>query len=120
MAVPNEREIFDFLNHQVALWNSGKRQEMTDLYRHYARDQLSIEYVGQPIGDGWKAFERMWDMHGGIVRSDIVEILVTGNEGACAMRNVRLASGLFNPSIELYRFEEGRLFIRYFYRVDTE
>jgi len=42
-------------------------------------------------------------------------LLVNGSEGACHHRNFRLASGVVNPSIETYRFEEGRLFIRYFY-----
>jgi hypothetical protein len=119
MATPNESEIRDFLTRQVALWNSGNRKEMTDLYRKYARDQLVIEYVGQPIGDGWKTYEHMWDAYGGSVKTDVVEILVNGNEGACSMRNVRVASGLANPSIEIYRFEEGRLHIRYFHRTDT-
>ena len=54
----------------------------------------------------------MWDAYAGRVRSEVVEVLVNGNEGACFLRNLRTESGVANPSIEIYRFEEGRLHIR--------
>jgi hypothetical protein len=90
---------------------------MTDLYRKYAGDQLVIEYVGQPIGDGWKTYEHMWDTYNGSVRTDVIEVLINGNEAACYYNNVRLATGLGNPSIEIYRFDDRRLHIRYFHRM---
>jgi hypothetical protein len=119
MTIPSQGEIYDFLKQQVALWNAGEREAMTALYRQYAPDGLVIEYVGEPIGDGWQTFEHMWDAYSGKVRSEVIEMLVNGNEGACFLRNLRPASGVANPSIEIYRFEEGRLHIRYFHRTDT-
>jgi hypothetical protein len=62
----------------------------------------------------------MWDTYAGRVRTDIVELLVNGAEGAVFARNVRVASGIANPSIETYRFEPAALYIRYFHRADTE
>jgi hypothetical protein len=115
MAIPDDHEIRHFLHEQVELWNAGKREEQTALYRRYASEGLTIEYVGQPIGDGWATFNHMWDTFGGKVRVDVALMLVNGVEGACHHLNVRLASGLVNPSIETYRFEEGRLHVRYFY-----
>jgi hypothetical protein len=115
MAVPTQDEIRHFLHEQIELWNAGKREEQTALYRRFAADELVIEYIGQPVGDGWQTFNHMWDTFGGKVRVEVELMLVNGSEGACHHRNVRLASGVANPSIETYRFEEGRLFVRYFY-----
>lgn len=115
MAIPDADEIRRFLHAQIELWNDGKREEQTALYRRYAADGLVIEYIGQPVGDGWATFDHMWDAYGGKVRVEVAQMLVNGNEAACHHLNIRKASGLANPSIETYRFEEGRLFVRYFY-----
>lgn len=120
MAVPTETEIMAFLTEQLALWNAGEREAMTALYRRHAPDGLVIEYVGHPIGDGWAAYNHMWDNHGGKVTAEAQEILVNGNEGACFVRNTRVATGRFNPSIETYRFGDGTLQVRYFHRSDVE
>jgi hypothetical protein len=117
MAIPDERDIGAFLKKQIEYWNTGQRTEMTALYRKYAEDELVIEYVGQPIGDGWKTYEHMWNTYGGKVRTEVGEVFVNGNEAACYYRNVRVATGLANPSIEIYRFDDRRLHIRYFHRV---
>jgi hypothetical protein len=115
MAHIKETEIREFLAQQIEYWNSRQRAAMTALYKKYATNQLIIEYVGQPIGDGWKTYEHMWDTYGGTVRTDVIQVLVNGSEAACHYNNVRLATGLGNPSIETYRFEDGRLHIRYFH-----
>ncbi|HEY2659763.1 MAG TPA: hypothetical protein VGI79_08575 [Caulobacteraceae bacterium] len=120
MPAPSEAEIHAFLQQQVRFWNEGRRQDMTDLYRTYAYEDLTIEYVGQPIGDGWKTYDHMWDAYGGKVKVELVEVLVNGSEAAYFARNVRLVGGAANPSIETYRFEPGRLHIRYFHRTDTQ
>jgi hypothetical protein len=116
MAIPDEREIQSFLTQHLQYWNAGQRTEMNALYRRYAQDQLIIEYVGQPTGDGWKTYEHMWDTYGGKVRTDAILVLVNGNEAACHYNNVRVATGIGNASIEVYRFEERRLHIRYFHK----
>lgn len=116
MAIPDEREIREFMTQQVALWNAGDREAMTQMYRRYAPRELVIEYIGQPIGDGWATYDHMWDAYAGRVRLEIVELLVNGQEAAAFHQNIRVESGLSNPSIETYRFEEGRMVIRYFSR----
>ena len=115
MSIPSEAEIHEFLTSQLEMFNEGRREEMTALYRKYAADELIIEYVGQPVGDGWKTFDHMWDNYGGLVKTNCAEMFINGNEGACYMKNVRVATGVANPSIEIYRFEPGRLHIRYFH-----
>lgn len=114
-AKPTGKEIESFLRQQILFWNSGKREEMRNLYRRYARNRLTIEYVGTPIGDGWTAFEHLWDTYNGKVRSDVLAMMVNGNEGACYTNNVRLVGGMGRKSIEIYKFDAGELHIRYFH-----
>ena len=115
MSNPSEAEIRAFITGQVAFWNAGERDSMTALYERHAPSGLVIEYVGQPLGDGWATYNHMWDTYAGQVVVEVLEILVNGNEAACSIRNVRTATGLYNPSIETYRFEDGMLHIRYFH-----
>lgn len=116
MSMPTEAEIRTFMEQQVAFWNDGDRDQMTALYRRYAGNGLTIEYVGHPIGDGWQTYEHIWDNYAGRVKLEPQAILVSGTEGACFIRNVRTATGLVNPSIETYRFGEGTLAVRYFHQ----
>ena len=114
--IPSEKEINTFLNEHLRLWNACDREGFTALYRKYAPNRLTIEYVGMPIGDGWATFNHMWDTYNGKVRVDIDTILVNGNEGACHYENVIKESGESNPSLELYRFGDGELHVRYFHQ----
>jgi hypothetical protein len=119
MPVPTEKEINTFLNEHIRLWNACDREGFTALYLKYASNRLIIEYVGVPIGDGWAAFNHMWDTYNGKVRVDIDTILVNGNEGACHYENVIKENGQSNPSLELYRFGNGELHIRYFHQSEA-
>lgn len=119
MAAPSERQIHDFLHEQIRLWNAQDRAGFEALYRRYAPNGLSIEYVGQPVGEGWEAFNQLWDGYNGKVRVEIEAVLVNGVEGACHYENVRIDSGVSNPSLEIYRFGDGTLSIRYFHRKDA-
>ena len=116
MKAPSVETIRSFLVQQMEYWNAGNREAFTDLYRSVAPKGLIIEYVGQPIGDGWQTFNHMWDTYNGLVKAEIGEILVNGNEGACYIRNVFVADGTVDPSIEIYRFEDDTLHVRYFHR----
>lgn len=115
MSIPGEGEIQAFLNEHIRLWNACDREGFTALYRKYAAEKLIIEYVNVPIGDGWAAFNHMWDTYNGKVRVDINTILVNGTEGACHYENVIKETGKSNPSLEIYRFSEGELHVRYFH-----
>jgi hypothetical protein len=119
MPIPSEREIRTFLNEHIRLWNACDRDGFTALYEKYAPNGLIIEYVGVPIGDGWAAFNHMWDTYNGKVRVDIDTILVNGNEGACHYDNVDKATEQGSPSLEVYRFGDGKMHIRYFHHSDA-
>jgi hypothetical protein len=118
MNQPSAAAISAFLVEQYALWNQGKRAELIALFRELAPKGLTIEYVGTPVQDGWKAMDDIWDQHGGHVTIEVVQILVNGNEAAVHALNHHVEKdGRINtrPSIEIYRFAEGTLQIRYFY-----
>ena len=61
----------------------------------------------------------MWDTYNGKVRVDIDTILVNGNEGACHYNNVDKATEKGSPSLEIYRFGDGEMHIRYFHHSDA-
>jgi hypothetical protein len=107
-----------FLRKQYALWNEGKRTELFALFRAMAPNAFTVEYVGHPVQDGWKALEEIWDEHAGSTRIEVLEILANGHEVAVYAHNHHLrGDGHLHtrPSIELYEFGAGTLRARYFY-----
>jgi len=116
---PDPSAISAFLLEQYALWNASKPAELVALFRNMAPNGMTIEYVGTPVKeDGWKALNDIWDQHGGHVTIEVVQILVNGNEAAVHALNHHRSEGgrvTARPSIEIYRFAEGTLQIRYFY-----
>lgn len=84
------------------------------LYRAMASESLEIEYVGLPRQDGWMVIEEMWDKHNGHFELGVVTTLYNGNEAAVHHHNKIIATGTVIESIETYRFEPGRLSVRYF------
>jgi hypothetical protein len=119
MSSYNAEQIRSFLVKNIELWNAKDRAGHTSLYRDAAPNGLTIEYVGQPIGDGWATFNHMWDTYGGQFRVDIGHIMVNGNEGACLFHNVLVAENKSSPTIEIYKFEGGKLNIRYFHHTEA-
>ena len=108
-----------FLHGQVACWNAGDKDGFFAHYRALAPAGLSIEYVGhasqQP--DAWLMLEGMWMQQNSKFRIEVKACIVNGNEAACHHRNA-LRDGEGNSdgieTIELYRFFDGRLEVRYF------
>jgi hypothetical protein len=115
---PNAAAISAFLLKQYQLWNEGKRAELIALFRGFAPNGFTIEYVGTPVQEGWQAMDRIWDQHGGHVTIEVVQILVNGNEAAVHALNHHVEQDGrtdTRPSIEIYRFADGVLQVRYFY-----
>jgi hypothetical protein len=108
-----------FLRKQYQLWNEGKRTELVELFRAIAPKGFTVEYVGYPAQDGWKALDDIWDEHGGTTRIEVLEILANGHEVAVYAHNHHGGRDgqhiNTRPSIELYEFGAGTLRARYFY-----
>lgn len=114
----SQQDIQKWLENNFLFWNNRDREAFTQLYRDASPNGLIIEYVGQPeVEDGWAAFNYMWDNYNGNITAEPQQILVNGNEGACYVHNISKADNdERQPSIETYKFEQGKLLIRYFHK----
>ena len=116
-----------FMRGQVSCWNAHDRAGFMALYREMAPLSLEIEYVGRTDQrDGWFVMEEMWEKHNAQISLEVGTTIQNGNEVALHHRNLIVGTDLAIESIETYRFEPGRLFVRYFLKppggegVDTE
>jgi len=106
-----------FLHAQVQAWNRGDKEGFFAAYRAAAPEGLQIEYVGRgPAGEGWPVLEGMWAQQSAKIEIEEVALIITGNEAACHNRNKVRGSSLAIETIELYRFDQGKLTVRYFVR----
>jgi hypothetical protein len=111
----NAQAIEHFLHGQIDCWNRGDREGFLRHYREMSADGLSIEYVGRPTaGDAWAVLENMWAQQQPLFRVDVVLTVINGNEAACHHINRRVDGSSEIHTVELYRFEPGRLSVRYF------
>lgn len=108
------QSIAAFLHAQVKAWNAGDKQAFIAAYRKVAPNGLQIEYVGRPVTDGWPVLENMWAQQSAKIEIDEVVAIVNGNEAACHNRNKVRGTSMAIETIEVYRFDEGRLSVRYF------
>jgi hypothetical protein len=103
-----------FLHAQTKAWNDGDKGAFFAAYSAIAPSGIEIEYVGQPVGDGWPILESMWAQQSAKIQIEEVALIVKGNEAACHNRNWVRGTQNWIESIELYRFDSGRLQARYF------
>jgi hypothetical protein len=106
--------IEQFIHAQVRAWNTGDREAFFAAYRAAAPNGLLIEYVGRPASDGWPVLEGMWLQQSAKIEIEEVVAIVNGQEAACHNRNKIRGTTRAIDTIELYRFDHGRLHVRYF------
>jgi hypothetical protein len=106
--------IEQFIHAQVRAWNAGDREAFFAAYRAAAPNGLLIEYVGRPASDGWPVLEGMWLQQSAKIEIEEVVAIVNGQEAACHNRNKIRGTTKAIDTIELYRFDQGRLHVRYF------
>jgi hypothetical protein len=114
MPNPTPAEIKDFLHDQSEAWNKVDREKFFELYRAIAPKSLTIEYVGQPIKDGWAVLEGMWTGQAGKVQAEEIASIVNGSEAANYVHNHVVGTDKIIKTIEIYSFGEGTLAVRYF------
>jgi hypothetical protein len=111
----NPSSIEHFLHAQVNAWNAGDRSAFFAAYGAAAPLGLSIEYTGRGgPQEGWPVLEKMWADQSARIEIEEVALIVNGNEAACHNRNKLRGTAVAIETIELYRFDEGRLAVRYF------
>ena len=86
-------------------------------FRKVAPNGLTIQYVGSEPMEGWKALDDMWTQYGNKCPTELVTVLINGNEAATYVLNhMQTDEGVQTaPSIETYTFTDGTLHIRYFH-----
>jgi hypothetical protein len=114
MSIPDKRLIEQFLHGQVECWNKGDKEGFFAHYRRMADKGLSIEYVGQPERDAWQVLEGMWAQQNAKIRISVRATIINGNEAACHHLNAFVGGEGGIETIEVYRFDEGLLSVRYF------
>lgn len=99
-------------------WNEGDIDGVHAAFKALGPRGYTIEYVGETPLDGTAAVDDMWNSYGGTCTVDIVHLLVNGAEAAALVHNnVKAPDGVTTlPSIETYRVDDGRLFVRYFHQ----
>jgi hypothetical protein len=110
----NKARIEQFLHAQAKAWNEADKEAFFGAYSSAAPNGIEIEYVGQPAGDGWAILEAMWGQQNAKIQIEEVVAIVNANEAACHNRNWVCGTQIWIESIELYRFDSGRLQVRYF------
>lgn len=103
-----------FVHAQVQAWNAGDKPLFFATYRAAAPKGLTIEYVGRPPTDGWAVLEGMWDTQNAKVEVEEALAIVAGSEAACHNRNKLRGTTVVIETVELYRFDDGHLTVRYF------
>lgn len=114
-AAPDAAAIHAFLKGQVEAWNAHDRERFVGWYREIAPALLQIDYAGRPEKrGGLEVIEEMYDQHNQQIRLEVVSTILNGNEAALHHRNCIVGTDLVIESIETYRFEAGKLFVRYY------
>jgi hypothetical protein len=124
MSKPSTKQLLDWANAYVALWNSGDKQAWIDNWRKVAPgDFRMLDPVGTPEKHGFvDCCEKSFDLFQKNVRFKIADgsLMVCDNEVAWLLENHITSNGQQSVgySIETYRFEDdGSVVIRTYYRV---
>ena len=98
-------------------WNDGDRDGVQSAFAALGPKGYTIEYVGSPPLNGPAAVQDMWANYAGTCTTDIVQLIVNGDEAAALIHNnLKAADGITTlPSIETYRVQDGVLAVRYFH-----
>ena len=124
MAVPDKKQLLEWAERYVALWNAGDRAGWIENWRRVAPgDVRMLDPVGTPEKRGFEeCCVASFDLFQPKVRFRIADgtLFVCGNEVAWLLEN-HIASDegeRVGLSIETYRFEpDGSVVIRTWYRV---
>jgi hypothetical protein len=117
---PSVAEIDRFIREQYRLWSADAVDDMLELFRNVAPRGYTIQYVGHPAEEGNAAMATMISQYRGKVRTHLRQLIVNGAEAAAVVDNEFVETATTVPSIETYRFEGGRMEIRYYHEAPPE
>jgi len=130
MPVPTKRQLLEWAERYVALWNAGEKEAWIENWRSVAPgDFRMLDPVGTPEKRGFEeCCVKSFDLFQPTIHFAIAKdaLFVCGNEVAWLLENyAREADGStadepLGRSIETYRFgEDGSVTIRTWYRVPS-
>ena len=115
-ANPTEQEIKDFVFNHCAVWMTGDKERLTDLWKSYATKEIIFEDpVGTPPKTGWQQWSDMWDRFAPfIIEYRPERVYVRGNEAAIAFYHKINVGGQISEirDIEIWKFDNGTVFVR--------
>ena len=99
------------------LWNAQDRDGVLAAFQKLGPQGFTVEYVGNQPVEGTQAVIDMWEQYAGTCTTDVVTLLVNGNEAAALIHNnLTQDDGIRTiPSIETYKVADGVLEVRYFH-----
>ena len=124
MAVPSKKQLLNWAEKYVSLWNAGDQEAWIANWKSVAPGEVRmLDPVGTPMKEGFEhAAKDSWKLFQGRVRFNIPDgcLFVNGNEVAWLLENHIEHDGqkTIGLSIETYRFnEDGSVDIKTYYRV---
>ena len=98
-------------------WNDGNRDGVLAAFAALGPKGFTVEYIGETPLDGVAAINDMWNNYAGTCTTDVVQLIVNGNEAAALVSNNITADGNVTslPSIETYHVDDGFLRVRYYH-----
>jgi len=124
MATPSRKDLLQWAQNYVALWNAGDKEGWVKNWKSVAPGEFRmLDPVGTPEKRGFEeCASKSFDLFQPHVRFEILEgaLFVCDNEVAWLLENHITADDrtMVGLSIETYRFEpDGSVVIRTYYRV---
>jgi len=115
MSTVDRADMEGFMRGQVESWNAHDRDAFMAWHRRMAPVSLDIEYIGRAQQeDGWFVIEDTWNKHNTQITVEVVAMIVNGQEVAVHHRYHIAGTRSAIEAIETYRFDPGRLYVRYF------
>lgn len=98
-------------------WNAKDLDGVLAAFSDLGPGGFTVEYIGQPPIEGTAAVQDMWKSYGGTCTTDVATLIVNGSEAAALIHNNLSKDGAIVTmhSIETYRRDGDRLFVRYFH-----
>lgn len=99
-------------------WNDGNLDDVLGAFTALGPKGFTIEYAGEQPLDGKAAVQDMWDNYGSICKTEVIELIVNGDEAAALIHNNVQGENSIDslPSFEIYKVENGQLNVRYFHK----
>ena len=99
-------------------WNANNLGGVLAAFEALGPGGFTVEYVGSEPIEGKAAVQEMWETYGPSCTTELVHLLVNGNEAAALVHNIIAGETgqTVLPSIETYHADGDILRVRYFHR----